>query len=464
MSGEQEAIDTPPWPDAVVRSALGLPSSGEVRGEPKQFKGISTDTRAISPGALFVALVGERFDGHNYLAEARDRGARAAIVHRGTRPVTNLELLEVGDTLRAYGALARVRRRTLSGPVVAVSGTNGKTSTKEMLAALLRTRFNVHATRENNNNLVGVPLSILEAPAGVEALVIEAGANQPGEIARCREIIEPTIAVVTNVGAGHLEGFGSLAGVMAEKLSLLDGVELAVVGVNPPELGLGAVARARRLITAGLADADRVPERVTLDELGRATLFVDGESVTLPYPGHHLAENAMLAWVVGEALGLDKYAAAEALRRFTVPGGRSELQQVGAFTILNDCYNANPQSFRAAIATARTLRGSRRLVFVAGTMRELGAEAPRLHAEVAQALVALDPDLLAAVGDFVPALEPHARALGDRLVTAPDAPTLGPLLASRLRGNEIVVLKGSRGVALERILPALSTPPTHPLE
>lgn len=445
------------WSDDFVRGALGLP-----RGLGRGFAQISTDTRSLGPGALFVALEGDRFDGHDYLEVARAAGAHAALVRCGTSPVPGLELLEVADTLRAYGALARARRRTMTGPVVAVTGTNGKTSTKEMLASLLRTRFVTHATRGNNNNLIGVPLTILEAPPDAEALVVEAGANQPGEIGRYREIIEPSIGVVTNVGAGHLEGFGSFAGVLREKLALLAGVPLAVVGVTPPELAEGACTRAARVITAGLEHADRVPDQVTLDAMGRPTLVLDGAPIALPYPGRHLAENAMLAWAVGEALGLDPSAAAGALRRFTMPGGRSELQHVGGLTILNDCYNANPESFRAAIATARAIRGDRQLVFVAGTMRELGPDASRLHAEIAQALVELDPDLLAVVGDFVPALAPYATTLGDRLLTAPDALTLAPRLAERLRGDEVVVLKASRGVALERILPALLAPANPP--
>jgi UDP-N-acetylmuramoyl-tripeptide--D-alanyl-D-alanine ligase len=159
---------------------------------------------------------------------------------------------------------------------------------------------------------------------------------------------------------------------------------------------------------------------------------------------------------VVEALGLDRRAAARALEGFSMPGGRGELLEAGGLTILNDCYNANPQSFRAAIATARALRNGRRLVFVAGTMRELGPESSALHAEVARALVELAPDLLGAVGDFVPALAPYAAELGDRLVTASDPLALGPLIARRLEGGEVVVLKASRGVALERILPALT--------
>ncbi len=440
------------WTDARVREAVALPPEGDDR----RFSRISTDTRALSPGALYVALPGERFDGHDYLSAAASAGATGAVVRRGTPPVQGLVLFEVPDTLVAYGRLARARRRELTGPVVAVTGTNGKTSTKEMLAAVLATRYAVHATRANNNNLVGVPLTILEAPDATEALVVEAGANLPGEIRRHREIIEPSLTVVTNTVAGHLEGFGSLAGVVTEKVALTEGVPLAIVGTDPPALAEGAERLARRVLTAGLRGAALVPERVELDHEARPIITIGGEVFTLAARGLHQADNAIRVWAVVEELGLDRGAAARALEQFTIPAGRGELLQIGQLTILNDCYNANPQSFLAAIATARALRGGRRLAFVAGTMRELGASAATLHQEVAEALVKLEPDFLAAVGEFVPALAPHAARLGERLITASDPVALGPLLTERLRGDEVVVLKASRGVALERILPALA--------
>ncbi|MGH7630111.1 MAG: UDP-N-acetylmuramoyl-tripeptide--D-alanyl-D-alanine ligase [Gemmatimonadales bacterium] len=451
MSGERDhAPATPPWHASDVAGALGVPLTSHV--SPLTFSEISTDTRRLAPGALFVALRGERFDGHDHLDAARRAGAAAAVVRRGTPAVDGLPLIPVDDTLRAYGDLARARRAAITGPVIAVTGTNGKTSTKEMLAAVLRTRYRTHATRANLNNLVGVPLTVLEAPADTEALVVEAGANAPGEIARYREIIDPSIAVVTNVGEGHVEGFGSLDGVMREKLALLRDVPLAVVGATPPDLADRARRLARRVI--GVADGTR-EARVETDEQGRPTIDLGGRRFTIPYPGRQLAANALLAWIVAEELGLDLDACARAFETLVFPGGRSELRQEGRLTILNDCYNANPPSFLAAIATARELRRGRRLVFVAGSMRELGAEAPRLHARMAEALVALAPDLLAAVGDFVPALAPHAAALGPRLITAADADAIGPLVAARLEGDEVVVLKASRGVALERILPHL---------
>ncbi len=446
------------WTSAGVRAALDLPMGGD---EAATFTGISTDTRTIAPGALFVAIAGDRFDGHAHLEEAAARGALGAVVRKGTPGVPGLEMFEVEDTVEALGWLARARRRNISGPVVAVTGTNGKTSTKEMLGVALGTRYRVHATRANLNNLIGVPLTILEAPEDTEALVIEAGASVPGEIARYRQIIEPTVAVITNVSAGHLEGFGSLEGVLAEKLSLLDGVPLAVVGTDPPALTGGARKLARRVVTAGLESAELRPGSVTLDATGRATVVTDQARFTLPLPGRHLAANAMLAWGVAIHLGLDPRAVARALERLEVPGGRGQVAEFGSMTILNDCYNANPLSFRAAIATAQAMRAGRRLVFVAGTMRELGAESAAWHAAVARDLVGLKPDLLAVVGDFVPALEALRGELGERLVVADDVAALGHLLAPRLDGTELIVLKASRGVALERIIPLLTPRAAH---
>jgi UDP-N-acetylmuramoyl-tripeptide--D-alanyl-D-alanine ligase len=459
VTGEREVADTPPWPETAVREALGLPADPGARH--RTFSGISTDSRTIRPGALFVALTGERFDGHDHLAGAKGAGATAALVRKGTPAIPGLLLFEVDDTLRGFGLLARARRQSIQGPVVAVTGTNGKTSTKEMLAAVLRTRYRTYATRANLNNLVGVPQTILEAPADTEALIVEAGANLPGEIARYRQIIEPSMAIITNAVAGHLEGFGSLSGVVEEKLALTEGVPLAIVGTDPPALAEGARRRARRVRTAGLRNAELVPDQVKLDEAARPIITLRGHRFTLAARGLHQADNAIRAWAVGEELGIDPAVAATALEQFTIPDGRGELLQEGGLTILNDCYNANPQSFRAVIATAAAIRGDRRLVFVAGTMRELGDDSAMLHREIAEALVDLHPELLAAVGDFVPALEPFAGALRHRLLTAPDPLSLAPLLVQHLRGDEVVVLKASRGVALERILPALKARAKH---
>jgi UDP-N-acetylmuramoyl-tripeptide--D-alanyl-D-alanine ligase len=442
------------WTDRTVRAALELTGGADT----PRYTAVSTDTRSIGPGALFVALKGERFDGHRFLDAARRAGALGAVVEQGTPPLEGLELYQVPDPLRAYGRLARARRRTLTGPVVAITGTNGKTSTKELVAAVLRTRWKTHATRANLNNLVGVPQTILEAGPAIDALVVEAGANLPGEIGRYREIIEPDIAVVTNASAGHLEGFGSLEAVVNEKLELVREVATVLVGTEPSSLAEQSRRRgAGRVLTVGLTGADVSPDRVELGRDASPVVTIDGRRFTVPLLGRHQAGNALFAWGVARVLGLDLDACAAALSNVRLPAGRGEVIEAGGLTIVHDAYNANPPSFRAAIDIARQLRAGRRLVFVAGTMRELGPDSERLHREIAEQLVALDPDLLAAVGEFVPALEPWAESLGARLLTAPDAPTLAPMLAARLIGGELVVLKASRGVALERILPAITS-------
>ena len=436
--------------DAWVRTALGVSGAA-----PVGFDAIVTDSRTLAPGALFVALAGERFDAHEFLAAARGAGASGAVVRRGTPPVPGLVYYEVPDTLRALGDLAAAERNRFTGPVIGITGQNGKTSTKEMVAAALSTKWRVHRTRANDNNLIGVPLTILQAPDTTEALVIEAGANLPGEIPRYQEIVRPDIAVVLNAGAGHLEGFGSVEGVLREKLSLAKDAPLAIVGIEPASLPLGARSIARRVITAGLSGADVVPDDVTMAEDGCPIVSIDGRRFTAAARGRHQAGNAMFAWAIARELRLDLDAVAVALEQCNVPGGRGELSQHAGLTIINDSYNANPQSFATAIALAQDLRPGRRLVFVAGTMRELGVHANDLHREVAGWLAALEPDLLAVVGDFVPAFAPWRSRFAERLVEAPDADAMGPLLAQRLRGDELVVLKGSRGVTLERILPAI---------
>jgi UDP-N-acetylmuramoyl-tripeptide--D-alanyl-D-alanine ligase len=422
----------------------------------ESFTRVSTDTRAIKAGELFVALTGERYDGHAFLESALKAGATGAVVRKGTRAVPGLAFFPVDDTLVALGWLARARRDAISGPVVAITGSNGKTSTKEMTAQVLRTKWRTHRTEANLNNLIGVPLTILSAPDDTEALVIEAGASVRGEIARSREIIAPTVAVVTNVSAAHVEGFGSVSGVLAEKVTLLKHVPLAIVGLEPPALAERARKAADKVLVAGLTGpADVRPERWSLDDQARATIRFRGRDVHVPLPGRHQADNAMIALAVAESLGVDLVAAGAALGDVQVPSGRSEVIRSGGLTILNDAYNANPASLAAALDTARAMRASgRRLVLVVGSMLELGQDSAARHAEAAEWVVAQQPDLIGAVGEFVAPLERH-HELKDRLVTAKDADELGAKLKARLWGDELVVLKASRGMRLERVLPHL---------
>ncbi len=410
-----------------------------------------------------MALVGERFDGHEYLVQAARHGAAGAVVRRGTPQTPGLLQFEVEDTLTALGQLARERRREIAGPVIAVTGTNGKTSTKEMLACALKTRWAVHATRENLNNLVGVPLTILDSPIECEALVVEVGANEVGEIARLRDIVEPSIGVVTNVSHGHLEGFGSFEGVLAEKTSLLEGVPLAVVGLEPPELALRAEQLADRVVVAGLQQRGPMePQGWELDENVRGVLLVGDVRVRLPLVGYHQLENLTLVTAVARELGLDLASVAAKINDIQLPPGRCEVLTAGERIILNDSYNSNPGSLRALLRAASAMRGERRLVVVLGTMLELGAESAALHLESAADVMAARPDIVAVLGEFVPAFERFSESLGNRLITADDAEALGRSVAARLTGGDLVLLKGSHGVHLERAIPFLLPPEETP--
>jgi UDP-N-acetylmuramoyl-tripeptide--D-alanyl-D-alanine ligase len=439
------------WTADRVARALGIEASGEA-----QFRSVSTDTRTLVPGALFVALEGARFDGHAFLEEARQKGAAGAVVKRGTVAPAGLMVFEVDDTLQALGRLAAARRATVRGPVVAITGSNGKTATRAMMEAALGAAWKVHATRDNQNNLVGVPLTILSMPEDAGALVVECGASVVGEIARMREIVRPDIGVVTNVGPAHLEGFGDLAGVLREKLSLLEGVPFAVVGTRPPELVGEARRRALRAVSAGLEEPAEVrPEWWRLDDSGCVELGFRCHAFRLPLVGRHQGENAMLVLAVCAELGLDLAKVAGALRRAVLPHGRCEVIRNGNLVVLHDAYNANPASLAAALETASALRQGRRLVVLLGTMLELGRESAALHREMAARVVESGADLIGAVGEFARAFENRRGELGDRLITAEDSEELGRLVAARLRGDELVVLKASRGVALERALPAI---------
>ncbi len=440
------------WTAKHVVEALGLP---EISWD-HAYTGISTDTRALKEGELFVALKGERFDAHDYLGDARLAGVGAVIVRRGTPAWPGFDAFEVDDTLEALGRLARYRRDRFEGPVMAVTGSTGKTSTRELIAAALSPTYVVHKSERNLNNLVGVPLTVLAAPLEATAMVVECGASVPGELARQRAILRPTIAVVTTVGAAHLEGFGGLDAVMEEKTSLLEGAETAIVGTEPATLAERARARATRVVTAGGPGADWVSEGVAMLEDGRPRFTVRGVEVTLAVRGRHMVVNALVALAVADAAGVGLKEAAAALGDATVPGGRSEVVEFDGVTVLNDCYNANPQSLRAAVDLLADLRRGRRAIAVVGTMRELGPEAERLHREAADVVLAAKPDVVVAIGDFEKAFTGIARRpKAVDLITGATPEAVVPALKERLRAGDVVLLKASRGVQLERLIPLL---------
>lgn len=446
------------WTEAAVTAALGI--GARAGDEGVRYTAVSTDTRTLKGGELFVALRGENHDAHDYLAQARAAGATGAVVERVPAGAPeDLRYYEVDDTLAALGRLGRARRRSLGVRVVAVAGSNGKTTTKDMLRAVLATTYSVHATQGNLNNLIGAPLTLLRTPDDADVIVAEIGTNMPGELAKLAAIVEPDAAVITGISAEHLEGLGDLHGVLREETSVLPWVPLSgvvVVSDDPEMLGERARTLHPAVRVAGLTDrADEALRGadVVLDDEGRVRFRWAGRDVRLALRGRHNARNALVALGVAREWGVPEDEAIAALESLQPPKMRVELHRVGDMTVIVDCYNANPASVHAAVDLLASMpqRGGR--VAVLGSMLEMGPGSADIHREVAAEVARQEFDLIVATGDFVDAFAPHGAALGDRLVTASDALAAWPPIAERLRGDEVVLLKGSRGVALERLLP-----------
>lgn len=419
--------------------------------------GITTDSRNVQAGECFVALRGERFDGHDFLSEAVAAGAAALVVEDPSRaPVPGVPVFAVEDTLGALGALARFRRDAWARPVIAVGGSNGKTSTKELLRAALGSRFRVHATTGNLNNRIGVPLTLLALDDGAELAVVEAGTNEPGELALLREIIRPDVVVITTVQEEHLEGFSDLVGVLEEELSLANDVPLAIVPFAEPEVVAAARARAARTVTAGLEAGDRAATAHGLGPDGRGWMEWEGVRIVVPLPGRHNLQNAALAVALAREFGVSAADAARGIAAVVQPVMRSAVSPLGAALLLHDAYNSNPGSARAALALLREVGAGRQRVAVLGTMRELGAESSRAHREIAELALASGAELVCGIGEFGPALRALA-ADPERVVTADDVEDLWPRLAPRLARDAAILLKASRGVRLERLVPLLTT-------
>ncbi len=446
------------WTDARVRGALELPAGAN---DGASYAAVATDSRTLPAGALFVALRGERFDAHDMLGQAAAAGAAAAVVERVPAGAPALPYYLVPDTLVALGLLARAYRRSLSARICAITGSNGKTTTKELTRAALATRFRTHATAGNLNNLVGAPLTLLAAPPDAEIVVVELGTNAPGEVARLAAVVEPDACIVTGIAEEHLEGLGDLEGVLREETSILltlPRAGFAVVSDEPPALARRARELGARTLAAGWsegADATLRAEAVRIGADGNVAFRWQGREVRLSLPARHNARNALLALGLATEWGVDADAAVAALGQVRAGRMRGEIARFGALTVLVDCYNSNPSSLLAAVDTLEAMPAASGRAAVIGTMLELGPRSAVIHGDVARALAESGLDLVVATGEFYHAFEPFAAAMGERLVRVHDPLEVVPVLQSRLRGDEIVLLKGSRGVALERLLPLM---------
>jgi UDP-N-acetylmuramoyl-tripeptide--D-alanyl-D-alanine ligase len=449
------------WTDAAVSAALGQGSNAA--GETIVYTTIGTDTRTLDHGSLFVALRGEVHDAHAFLAQAASAGARGAVVdHIPEGAPANLRYIVVRDTTEGLGRLARFHRRRIGARVVAITGSNGKTGTKELVRAALSSKYRVHATQGNLNNLIGVPVTLLAAHAGTELIVAELGTNVPGEIAQLSAIVEPDAAIITTISAEHLEGLGDLDGVLREETAVVPWLPRSspvVVSDEPAMLAERARELSNTVHVAGFSDrADPIFRgfALSLDEEGRVRFRWAARDVALRLRGRHNGRNALLALALGRLWDVDDRAAAEAIARLESTRMRAEFHRIGDLVVIADCYNANPGSVAAAVDLLMDVprRGGR--VAVVGTMRELGEHSARLHAETARRIADTDIDLIVATGEFTEAFAEVEGLDARRIVLEADPDAAFEQMAERLSGTEVVLLKASRGVQLERLLPRIS--------
>jgi len=452
--------------------------------------GFSTDTRSLKKGEVFIALIGESFDGHRFLDVAEERGAPAAVVARswmdewvakhGVWSPDRLPLIVVDDTLAAYGRIAAAHRESFDIPVIAVAGSNGKTTTKELVADLLATKHNVLRTEGNLNNLIGVPAMMLRMRKEHTAAVIEIGTNTPGEIAMLAEILRPTHGIITNIGREHLELLGSIEGVAREEGALFE--YLAATGgtafVNIDDRHIASMGRRLpKRITYGMTRrADIAGKRGALNPFGAPSLEITDQrksdpkpmALQLQTPGQHTAGNALAAAAVALAFRIPAREIKRTLEAFAPPiykGGYARLAPMTAPSgarVLNDTYNANPDSTLAALralAAVKPARGGRRIAVLAD-MRELGASSAAEHRGLGEEIASMPRiDLVLFHGAEMKrahkALAAHASAGAARSLHFAEKAKLIEALRSTLTPRDILLVKGSRSMRMEEVVKAV---------
>jgi len=450
--------------DHDIRTATGA----DRIGPPTRVRGVATDTRTLERGALFVALRGAQHDGHAFVAEAMRRGAAALLVSRPC--ATAVPEYVVADTLAAYQALARLQRERCAASLVAVTGTNGKTTVKEMIARVLAPHGAVLASEKNFNNHIGVPMTLLRLTPTHDFAVVELGMNHAGEIALLARLAQPAVAVITNVGRGHLEHLHTLPAVVRAKLEVLDGLRpggtLALPRDSAHFATMAAAARAHgaRIVTFGAcpdADVRARIERVTLSGCTmRLTTCHATADLTLRAPGAHNAINAAAA--VAAAMAVAPHVrltdAAAALDGFAAVALRCQTEAIGGVTFISDCYNANPDSMQAALALLRDAAVTGRRLLVLGDMCELGEAAAAAHRELGAAAAAAAPALLIAVGPQARLTAEAACAAGlahAAVCACATSAEAAAALAARIAPGDCVLIKGSRAMRLEEVLAAV---------
>jgi UDP-N-acetylmuramoyl-tripeptide--D-alanyl-D-alanine ligase len=420
---------------------------------------VSTDSRTIKPGDLFVALRGEHFDAHNFVEQVAKAGAAGALVSRDPPPglPQTFAILRAADTLIAYQNLAANYRKTVPIKVLGITGSNGKTSTKDFAASILSRAFRVTKTEGNFNNHVGLPRTILEATQDHQFAVWELGMNHPGEIAALARIASPDAGIITNIGIAHIEFMGSREAIAQEKGALAEIIDPGgfVVLNADDEFSASIADRTRaRVIFAGIEEGAIRAIEVQQAARGCEFTIVEGAHrcrTQLPVPGLHMVQNAILAVAAGRAFGVSLEECAAGLVSAPLAKARLQIREIHGVRFIDDSYNANPDSMKAALRTLMELDAEGKRIAVLGRMLELGAESERGHREVGEAAATLGIDHLISIGNDTIALAAEQAGLENSAI-AQDAGDAAEILNEIVGPGDLVLIKGSRSARTELVL------------
>jgi UDP-N-acetylmuramoyl-tripeptide--D-alanyl-D-alanine ligase len=461
---------------AELAEMLGARVVGKHRGA--KAVSLCTDSRALKKGQVFWALKGEKFDGHKFANEAFKSGGYAAVVDESWMRENAIPVnvyIPVNDTNQALLDLAREYAAKFRIPKVAVTGSNGKTTTKDMITRVLATAGPTLSTQGNFNNQVGVPLTLFELKSRHRYAVIEMGTNHPGEIAPLSVCARPSIAVVTNIGYSHLEHFGSKEKIRDEKLTITagfgggkgaargadskaargaDSKGILILNVDDPLLAEVKANARQKLVTFGIDRGQIRPMDLTFNDDGCASFKIGRTRFQLQVPGRHNVYNALAAIAVGVQLRIPKADIAAGLRSFTASKNRMQIKKLPGLTVLDDCYNANPSSMRSALTTLGGMRAAGHRIAVLGDMLELGPEGEALHSEMGQYLVEMGVDELFTFGQLSRHINAGAREKGlprNRAHHFSDFDLMAGELAKHISHGDVILVKASRGMKLERV-------------
>jgi UDP-N-acetylmuramoyl-tripeptide--D-alanyl-D-alanine ligase len=432
-------------------------------------RGVSIDSRTIKRENLFVAIPGERFDGHQFVSEAAKRGANLVILSQEKTNQVNKEKLEgtpavlVKDARKALRDIALWHRNKFGVPTVAVTGTNGKTTTKDMIAQVLSSEFRVLKSIRSYNNLVGVPLTLFEMNSDTEVLVLELGMSNPGEIGVLTRTAKPNLGVITNIGPAHLESMESLEKIARAKFELLDNMPLPHTAVlNADDEFLAQRIKEAKEKTVSFAiknEADFKASELTTTDEGYIVFKVNGEfNIDLKLLGEHNVYNALAAFAVGTLMGVEEAKIKRSLQRYKPSEFRMELVRLGKVKVINDSYNANPVSMANALKTLRQLKSEGRRIAVLGDMLELGEKTFDYHLELGRSVAESKIDLLLTVGKHSSAIADGAQQYGmspERIFGFDDNQKVSAYLLENLKAGDLVLIKGSRRMKLEEVVLSL---------